>query len=344
MQKHCISVEDVYGTAAPEVPQGYELTGEFRPYKAGETVLLTNGEGAHKTFADGDALYPRLILRATPTIRDIYGKELSELTPPKGYEFGEFRRVQTGEDWLGAYGKLMINHPEVDPQCGRYRLILKKLPTIEDIYGAPLEKLNPPIGYRFTGEFRKPTEEDVCLLPGSPFETGHTVQYKWIRPKDMEQLKPRLILEKLPPTPTIKDVYGTDNPAIPKGWKMKEFRRIADGEKVDWLADYGKGVVCRGTTGSPFSHEGRSAETSKWRIILEKDVDLREFKWTTGPEFIYGDEMPTVPAGYKVVAFRPPREDELFLSTLGTVEVALSNYNNSPRLIPRLILSPLGPR
>lgn len=330
MQKHCISVEDVYYTAAPKVPQGYELTGEFRPFTAGETVLLTNGKGAHKAFVDGSALYPRLILRATPTIRDIYGKELSELKPPEGYEFGEFRRVQTGEDWMDAYGDLLINHAEVDPPGGGYRLILKKVTTIEEVYGASLEKLTPPIGYRFTGEFRKPTAEDVCLLPDRSGGIIGTVQYEWIRPEDVERLDPRLILEKLPATPTIKDVYGTDNPPIPAGWKFKEFRQIGETEEcVPYLSQaYYKVNDSKEPPGNLYD---------RWRIVLEQD--LSQFRYTITPEYIYGG-MLKVPEGYKVVDFKPPLTGELFLSLYGgNCDTARSNFAS-----PRFILSPLGPR
>lgn len=263
MQKHCISVEDVYGTAAPEVPQGYELTGEFRPYKAGETVLLkpSNGKAAHKTFADGDALYPRLILRA------------------------------------------------------------KKLPTIQDIYGAPLEKLTPPIGYRFTGEFRPPAAFEIYC-------TCSMEAYDYV--KGMPPQEARLILEKLPPTPTIKDVYGTDNPPIPAGWKFKEFRQIGETEEcVPYLSQaYYKVNDSKEPPGNLYD---------RWRIVLEQD--LSQFRYTITPEYIYGG-MPKVPEGYKVVDFRPPLTGELFLSLYGgNCDTARSNFAS-----PRFILSPLGPR
>jgi hypothetical protein len=74
-----------------------------------------------------------------------------------------------------------------------------------------------------------------------------------------------------------------------------------------------------------------------WRLVLEQD--LSQFKWTTGPESIYGDVLPEVPAGYKVIAFRPPVKGEWFINVIlssKTPVEASGNYRE-----PRLILQPI---
>ena len=151
--KYCISIEAVYGCAAPTVPHGWELTGEFRPPRRGETILLNTEGHTHSVSTDWHGFAPRLILRKTTTVEDVYGKPLSELTPPKGW--------------------------------------------------------------RFTGAFRPPAAFEVyCTRIMEASEVG-------MPPKEA-----RLILEKLPATPTIEDVYGTDSPAIPAGWKFKSSDRL----------------------------------------------------------------------------------------------------------------------
>lgn len=35
--------------------------------------------------------------------------------------------------------------------------------------------------------------------------------------------------------PTVKDIYGTDTPTAPEGYKLGEFRQLVKGERADWL-------------------------------------------------------------------------------------------------------------
>ncbi|MEN6603424.1 MAG: hypothetical protein ABFD86_13505, partial [Bryobacteraceae bacterium] len=78
-----------------KAPEGYELTGEFRIPNRGEFFVAgaTPKALSHPIALcqDGTLQESRWILRKTPTVRDVYGKDLAELTPPDNREFtGEF--------------------------------------------------------------------------------------------------------------------------------------------------------------------------------------------------------------------------------------------------------------
>lgn len=346
-ERYCVTVEDVYGVplAALSAPQGYEFTGEFRPPLLGDTILSGGRQLAAKVSPCYVIKYPRLILRALPPVESVYGgqtleqlKENAKTATWDGdrslkFEWtGEFRKVQLDEYFLGAPGGLGVNRNVHGIFTGAYRLIMRKCPTIKEVYGKELSELTPPIGYRFTGEFRRAKAGETALLIQGLGLFMYT--------SDECGNHPRLILEKLPPTPTIKDVYGTDTPIIPKGWVMKEFRQIKAGEDIHYLGFCGFGPV----TDRPLHarEEVFVADSWKdgWRIVLEKDVDLSTLTYAVTPTYIYGPTLPKVPAGYQVVGFRPPIEGELYLSAYGGCPaVATSSFDR-----PRLILSPLGPR
>ena len=348
IEKYCVSIEDVYGVpfAALSAPQGYEFTGEFRPALSGEWYRKVHSNTPQP--ANHDSGEPRLILRALPTVESVYGgqtleqlKENDKTAKWHGdrnlkFEWtGEFRKVQPGDYFLSAKCGLDINLNDSGFFTGSYRLIMRKCHTIKEIYGKELSELTPPIGYRFTGEFRVPLHMEPCMRP-----EVHSEIVRYPNLAGDPHAKPRLILEKLPANPTIKDVYGTENPPIPKGWRVKEFRRIEDGEEVVWLADFGVGVICDGTKGNPFRHEGRRYDVNKWRIVLEEDVDLSTLTYTEilTVKDVYG-YIPEVPSGYEVIDFRRPETGDVLLDTWGKVITADSDWS-----APRLILSPLGPR
>jgi len=87
------------------------------------------------------------------TVRDVYGKDFSELKAPAGYEFtGEFR-LPTTTDVVLHFNKYDIYKCEHWNKWNEPRLILRKLPTPQDIYGPG--PITAPKGYKL-GEF-------VCL-------------------------------------------------------------------------------------------------------------------------------------------------------------------------------------
>ena len=88
-----------------KAPDGYAFTGEYREPRNGEWFLDTisfSGGAARMQMLYHSAL-KFWILRKLPTVESTYGKPLSELKPPEGWEFtGEFRTVSGGDDFLVA--------------------------------------------------------------------------------------------------------------------------------------------------------------------------------------------------------------------------------------------------
>ncbi len=62
-QGYLITRGMVYGTETPEIPQGYEDTGEFRPPALRELYLNQASRKEHEAGTDFDCVYPRIILR-----------------------------------------------------------------------------------------------------------------------------------------------------------------------------------------------------------------------------------------------------------------------------------------
>lgn len=120
---HPIRVSDIYTSASLNAPEGYEHTGEFRIPLDNETYLSSWGQLARRRGSwefDG----PRLILRALPTIRSIYGTDSPEV--PEGWEkTGEFRRLRQGDYYLDATGTWS---QALQDSEDRIRLILRPTP------------------------------------------------------------------------------------------------------------------------------------------------------------------------------------------------------------------------
>lgn len=154
-ETYTITVREVYGKCVSDitVPEGWELTGKFRPGKECD-YWLSNGTVPTVYHWECLTNSPRLILRKklTPTIYSVYGKLREELTAPKGYEFtGEFRQIKAGDSALDSqsYGAIhwIENHPEL------YRLILRALPKRKRvIFEATGEVRVPRKGEWFSGE------------------------------------------------------------------------------------------------------------------------------------------------------------------------------------------------
>lgn len=138
--KYCISVSDIYGTDTPKVPEGYKLTGEFRPAKLNEDYLQPSS-GCVNTwlpgFGDFPKEMPRLILSKLPpppTIESIYGTKEPKI--PEGYEStGELREVKDGDIYLGATwakGAVQTWSGPAITSSAYHRLILRKVKTYSD--------------------------------------------------------------------------------------------------------------------------------------------------------------------------------------------------------------------
>jgi len=119
----CISICDVYGESNPKIPEGYKKI-DFRPYKAGDVVLLTWSKCAVEV-AEGDpsdSSYgrPYIILekllpkpevienkyyRYTPepkivTVWDVYHSYAVGI--PQKYKYVDFRPPTSGEYYIAV--------------------------------------------------------------------------------------------------------------------------------------------------------------------------------------------------------------------------------------------------
>jgi hypothetical protein len=106
-----ITVEAVYQTPTPAIPNGFKVVG-FRPPKIGEIHLPVTQPGEATTIVNFNVSAPRLIL---------------ERTAPKEYRFvetGEVRLPRKGEWYINLEGNLLcatFNHTGTD------RPILRRL-------------------------------------------------------------------------------------------------------------------------------------------------------------------------------------------------------------------------
>jgi hypothetical protein len=277
-----------------------------------------------------------LLLKKAPTIESVYlGQSMEQLKRNaekiEGFKWtGVFRKVKDGDYILGATGGNsvvpVVNRPDL---IGKWRVIMEKVPTIKEIYGKELAELRAPDGWRFTGEFREPVGQESFLASGSgvllvtppyrntPLATG-----------------PRLILEKIPATPTIREVYGTDEPEIPVGWRVKEFRKVERDEAIYVL---GHPNSARPGTAN-WVPDCYFAGFNRYHLVLEKDPNdprlLRAMSCTLTPTDVYGPVLPPIPAGYRVVGFRPPVKGEVYISpNLGKMVDALFEKGYPPVLI-----------
>ncbi len=135
--KYCLSVFDIYGTDSPKIPEGYKLTGEFRPPLKGEWFISLDPPNVGNSYPNSDA--PKHVIRLIleklpppPTIESIYGAKEPKI--PEGYEStGELRDVKDGDIYLSAG----LPRKEVVMGIGTYppshpRLILRKVKTYSD--------------------------------------------------------------------------------------------------------------------------------------------------------------------------------------------------------------------
>ena len=342
-ESYCLTVKDAYGAPLSDLraPEGWEFTGEFRPPLRGEEFL---GAGRAK-YLDAISNFPfncpRLIMKKLPTVESVYlGQSMEQLKQTaqelEGFKWtGVFRKVKDGDYILGAAGGNsvvpVVNRPDL---IGEWRVIMEKLPTIKEIYGKELADLRAPDGWRFTGEFR-PGKSGEYVLGNRIFAEGYlAVPMNRVTPgMDVEA---RLILEKLPATPTIREVYGTDEPEIPVGWRVKEFRQIKKYEPVFALeADYSRRNP--GKVSWVPDNEGFYG-SDRYRLVLEKDPNdprlLRAMSCTLTPTDVYGPVLPPIPAGWKVVGFRPPVKGEVYIfPNLGKMVDALFEKGYPPVLI-----------
>ena len=66
-----LTEKETYGDLEVKIPDGYQDTGEFRPYRSGDIILDEDGT-ALKVNHQGPEFIPYIILRQKPEFRDKY--------------------------------------------------------------------------------------------------------------------------------------------------------------------------------------------------------------------------------------------------------------------------------
>ena len=98
--EYTITVKDVYGTDTPEIPEGWELTGEFRPWKERESFFNAALTVQVDAGDNGPYFTPRLILRRKKVRKVIFTEIRQNSQPIKGEWF---------LDSSGRYGQWNTN-------------------------------------------------------------------------------------------------------------------------------------------------------------------------------------------------------------------------------------------
>jgi hypothetical protein len=70
--------------------------------------------------------------------------------------------------------------------------------------------------------------------------------------------------------------------------------------------------------------------------------EAREMIYTVTPDHVYSP-VPIAPVGYEIIAFRPPKKDETFISAIGDCILTVSEIDFSWSS-PRFILRPIVPK
>jgi hypothetical protein len=126
---------EVYGAIRVDAPKGYELTGEFRHPKRGDSWIgvrnVNTTECWDRNTFSFSGMGHRLIVRKVDPIHEIYGKNVTRETAPAGYEAtGEFRAPLDDEYYVSAdsflqplKGSQLFHFAD---ENSRRRLILRK--------------------------------------------------------------------------------------------------------------------------------------------------------------------------------------------------------------------------
>jgi hypothetical protein len=222
-------IEAMYGKTLAELtaPKGFEFTGEFRPTEVGEWWFV--GSYASKATSK-DNLNVLILRKKKDPVEEVYGRPLSKLKAPEGFEFtGEFRGFKSGEYTLNP------KFPAAEPHASHWqwdddklnRLILRKLPpppTIASIYGTDDPKV--PDGWVRTG-FSKVGPGDywlsnrACSALG-PFKSDE---------RNNENSRPWIILRRI----SLKDIYGNDSVTLPSGYEWTG--RFQDPKAEEYFLD-----------------------------------------------------------------------------------------------------------
>jgi len=229
-------VEAIYGRPQEEIkaPEGYEFVSKtLLEVGLGDTFLSKSGQAALMNCGGAMTGRLRLLLRPIDLVRRIYGKPWEELVIPEGFEVAEEkpRLPLKGEEYLTLWGTVTKNpFGWEDLRDGRpwERIILRRTPTVESVYGKPLDQLSAPKGWEFTGKFRPPKAGECWLSSQGPY-------YSAVGPlsRDGNANALRLILRKAPPRRRLVfDIVGKRAP------KVGDWFRATTGVVLQAGADY----------------------------------------------------------------------------------------------------------
>lgn len=169
-EKHCISINDVYGPGwiekhRAELDERFDW--DFRPPKKWEHFSSTYDLSGVNVVSDpvdypGDA--PRIVLSAKDPIKTVYGKTKDQIRFDSRYELtGEFR-PPTDQDTYVSQGCKNNGENTVLSGCpwSGNRLILRlKTRRLKEVYDTSTVTI--PARYQWTGEFREPKVGDILL-------------------------------------------------------------------------------------------------------------------------------------------------------------------------------------
>jgi len=125
---------------------------------------------------------------------------------------------------------------------------------------------------------------------------------------------------------TIRDIYGTDTPEIPKGYKAVDFRYPKQGEMYLWSIGTAMkaGDDHHEKCGSPLIILSKLPDP----VVVKGNVEY-EAPVSTVTKIYFSDV--TIPEGYEFVDFRPPANGETFISCLVDRVLCYADYSWNPQ-------------
>lgn len=114
--EYTITPKDIYGTNSPEIPEGWELTGEFRPWRPGDYFLNSEDAVEPVVVSHGPSGSPRLILRRKK-VRKVIFTEIRRNSQPLSGEWyldigGGYAQWHLADNRANLYPPTTIYHRE----------------------------------------------------------------------------------------------------------------------------------------------------------------------------------------------------------------------------------------
>ena len=133
-------------------------------------------------------------------------------------------------------------------------------------------------------------------------------------------------------TISIRDVYGTDTPEIPKGYKAVDFRLARRGECYAGYNGYWFLACVDHDTATAIPYIILSKIPDP--IIIKKNV---ENTLSITVDDIYSTDV-TIPEGYEFVDFRAPKSGEIFINSARAASVCVADFSPTKSTDSRIII------